>query len=267
MTELPMPALELCDFDGIPVWTDETLFSACDVRVAFAGRTGGISAAPYDGLNLCGYVGDDPTAVASNRVRLLEVLGGADFPLVAPRQIHGTEIIFADGDYPVPSERHEAIEADAVLVASSQLVAQLSFADCLPLILAAPSGSFDVVHAGWRGAFAGIAGKAACALRAAADCDASQMNAYIGPHIRSECFETSVEIAESFAQEYGAEILADARHVDLARVVSTDLVRAGVDAQRIADCRICTMCNSDEYFSYRASGGTCGRNAALAFRR
>ncbi len=267
MIELPMPTLEMRDFDDIPVWTDEALFAACGVRVAFAGRTGGISAAPYDGLNLCGYVGDDPAAVAHNRARLLEVLGAAGFPLVAPRQIHGTEIIFADSGYPAPAERHEAIEADAVMVASSQLAAQLSFADCLPLIVAAPNGAFAVVHAGWRGALAGIANKAARALCAAVGCDAAQINAYIGPHIRSECFETSVEIASSFAQEYGAEILVDARHVDLAGVVSTDLVRVGVDAQRIADCRICTMCNSDEYFSYRASGGTCGRNAALAFRR
>lgn len=292
MIELPTPALEIRDFDGIPVWTDVALFAACGVRVAFAGRNGGISAAPYDELNLCGYVGDDPAAVACNRARLLEVLGAAGYPLVAPRQVHGTEIIFADSGYPAPAERQEAIEADAVMVVSSQLVAQLSFADCLPLILVAPSGAIAVVHAGWRGALAGIASKAARALCAAvdcavadcaavnldaadinaADCDAAdcataQINAYIGPHIRSECFETSVEIAESFAQEYGAEVLADLRHVDLARVVSTDLMRIGVDARRIADCRVCTMCNSDEYFSYRASGGTCGRNAALAFRK
>ena len=94
MIELPMPTLEMRDFDGIPVWTDVALFAACGVRVAFAGRNGGISAAPYDELNLCGYVGDDPTAVARNRARLLEVLGAAGFPLVAPRQIHGLSALF-----------------------------------------------------------------------------------------------------------------------------------------------------------------------------
>ena len=266
MTGLPSPALELRDFDSIPIWTDDALFDACGVRIAFAGRAGGFSAPPFESLNPCGYVGDDPADVARNRAQLLSALGAPDRLLVAPRQVHGTEIIIADGAYPAPDERLEAIEADAVLTAEPHVAAQLSFADCLPLILVAPSGAFAVVHAGWRGALAGIAGKAAHALCAASGYDAVQLNGYIGPHIHAECFETSAEIATRFADKYGTETLTDARHVDLARVVAVDLLRAGADVQRIADCRICTVCNSDRYFSYRASGGTCGRNAALAVR-
>jgi copper oxidase (laccase) domain-containing protein len=37
-------------------------------------RTGGVSAAPYDSLNLGTHVGDDPTAVAENRRRIREFL-------------------------------------------------------------------------------------------------------------------------------------------------------------------------------------------------
>lgn len=266
MTGLPMPKLELRDFGGIPIWTDDALFAACGVRIAFTGRAGGFSAPPYDSLNPCGYVGDDPADVAHNRAQLLAALGAGDCSRVAPRQVHGTEVIVADGEYPSPGERSEVIEADAVVTLESRMAVQLSFADCLPLVLTAPSGAFAVVHAGWRGAFAGIAGKAARALCAAAGCEPGQLNAHIGPHIHPECFETSAEIAASFAEEYGAEVLMDARHIDLARAVGVDLSRAGADVQRIADCRICTVCNSDRYFSYRASGGTCGRNAALAVR-
>ena len=267
MAGLPMPTLEIRDFDGIPVWTDDALFAACGVRIAFTGRAGGFSASPYDSLNLCGYVGDDPADVARNRSQLLAALGAADCSLIAPLQVHGTEVIVADNAYPTPSEWSEALEADAVVTAEPHIAVRLSFADCLPLILAAPSGAFAVVHAGWRGALAGIAGKAVRTLCGVAGCEPDQLNAYIGPHIHPECFETSIDIAASFAEEYGAEVLMDARHVDLARVVGVDLSRAGADEQqRIADCRICTVCNSDEYFSYRASGGICGRNAALAVR-
>ena len=44
---------------------------AAGVGAIFTSRSGGVSAAPYDTLNLSGAVGDDPDAVARNR-RLLD---------------------------------------------------------------------------------------------------------------------------------------------------------------------------------------------------
>ena len=192
--------------------------------------------------------------------------GGATCELVVPKQVHGTEVLVADASHPIEGERQDIVEVDAVVTAQAELAVQLSFADCLSLILVAPSGAFAVAHAGWRGALAGIAGKAARALSQVGGCDPAGINAYIGPHIHSECFETGADVAASFAAEYGEDALADSRHVDLSRAVTVDLMRAGVPASRIADCGICTVCRSDEYFSYRASGGTCGRHGAIAFR-
>lgn len=266
MAVLPDPDLMLRDFDGIPVWTDERLFEACGVRIAFTTRAGGASADPYRSLNLGGHVGDDRSCVVRNRELLLEALGGAGCVLVVPKQVHGTEILLADGNHPIASERQDIVEVDSVVVVQPGCAVQLSFADCLPVILSAPSGAFAVAHAGWRGALGGIAGKTLKALADASGCEPSDVNAYIGPYIHAECFETSAEIARSFADAYGEDVLADARHVDLARVVTTDLVRAGLRPGAVADCGICTVCHADEYFSYRASGGTCGRIGALAFR-
>ena len=45
------------------------------VRYAFTTRAGGVSASPYDTLNLSLDVGDDPAAVASNRRLVLDRLG------------------------------------------------------------------------------------------------------------------------------------------------------------------------------------------------
>ncbi|HEV7717006.1 MAG TPA: laccase domain-containing protein, partial [Steroidobacteraceae bacterium] len=44
------------------------------VRAAMTLRTGGVSAFPYDSLNLGTHVGDDPAAVAENRRRVREAL-------------------------------------------------------------------------------------------------------------------------------------------------------------------------------------------------
>ena len=45
-----------------------------------------------------------------------------------------------------------------------------------------------------------------------------------------------------------------------------DLSRAGLDLDRVADIDICTVCNTERFFSYRAEGGDTGRHGAFAIR-
>ena len=250
--------------------TDEALFAACGVRVAFMGRAGGVSTGEYASLNTASHVGDDMACVQRNRAIVMETIGCADAPLIVPNQVHGTNVVCVDGMGDVPRVADEAAAgADAVVIRSPGVGTLLNYADCLPLVIVAPSGEFAVVHAGWRSALAGIAGKAA---RTLAKCEKgtvpfSHFNAYIGPHIRSECFEVGENIAGQFADTFGSDVLADSGHVSLARAVAVDLARVGMVEGRIVDAGICTACNSDRYFSYRASGGTCGRHAAVAIRK
>ena len=48
------------------------------VTLAFTGRCGGVSEAPFDSLNLGTHVGDDPASVAENRRRVLAAMGGEE---------------------------------------------------------------------------------------------------------------------------------------------------------------------------------------------
>lgn len=277
--ELPPPFLGQVSVAGIDLLTDEGLFAACGVRIAFSGRAGGVSEAPYASLNTADHVGDDLERVLRNRMLLLEALGCAGVPFVAPNQVHGTDIVkvSAAGDVPRACEE-AAAGADAVLVEASGVGALMNFADCPSLVIVAPSGRFVVAHAGWRGALAGVVGVAVRALVegepgadaagaagvAGADV-AAGFNAYIGPHIHAECFEVGPEVADQFVERFGADVVERERHVSLARAVEIDLVRAGLDAGRIVDTGICTACSTDRYFSYRAEGTT-GRHAAFAIR-
>ena len=267
--EFPKPQLNALPLGAhsVSALSDEALFAACGVRIAFTGRAGGVSEGPYASLNTADHVGDDLECVLRNRAIVLGALGAPDAPLVVLNQVHGVEIVRVHDVADAPAVANQAKEgADAIVVEVPGVATLLSFADCLPLIIVAPDGRFAVVHVGWRGALVGIVGKA---VRALAEGDenaaaATGFNAYIGPHIRSECFETSEDIAQQFADVYGTDVLADSRRVSLARAVTADLVRAGMSPDRIADAGVCTMCDSDRYFSYRASGGTCGRHAAAA---
>ena len=266
---LPLPqldALPLGAHRALWVLSDERLFAQTGVRIAFTNREGGVSVGPYASLNCGAYVEDDPHAVARNRQIVLDALGASEVPLIVPNQVHGTNVVYVSQGNDEEAQREAAEGADALVVTASEVAALFLFADCLPLIVVAPSGAFAVGHAGWRGAVAHIASKTAFELAARTGEDAAQFNAYIGPHIRSECFEAGAEVVERFVTEFNASVVEGERHVSLARAVACDLVAAGLLLERIADCGMCTKCNSDLYFSYRATQGRCGRHSAVVVR-
>ena len=270
IASLPTPRLALRDEAGLSLLTDEALFAACGVRAAFSSRHGGTSTGEYASLNLGSRVGDDIDAVHANRRRLVRALGGGDIPIVVPNQVHKTDLLVVCDSEPetVRALREQATDgADGVVVGASHVAALLCFADCVPVIIVSPTGRFAVAHAGWRGALARISSKAACVLEEldAGAAHAGDYNAYIGPCIRSECFECGADVRDAFAVEFGSICVPDSLHVDLPAAVASDLADAGLAPERICDAGICTMCHANDWFSYRASGGVCGRHGAVAF--
>lgn len=269
---LPMPALVEAThpYDGhaITVLTDEALMLACGVRIAFTTRGGGVSAAPYASLNLGDHVHDELVSVKENRRLLMGALGVSSqdaMQLIVPNQVHG-DVVLSVGEDAAATRTAAREGADGIVCAKAGVPVLLCFADCLPVVLVAPSGAFAVAHAGWRGAIADIPGKALRHLAAEASCNPSECNAYIGPHIGACCYETSQEILDRFVARYGDTCDAGARHLDLSAAVTASLVESGATMSRIYDTMLCTSCNNDRFFSYRADGGTTGRHAAFAYR-
>lgn len=268
---LPRPRLAESLFcaDGvpIPVLTDEALFDACATRIAFTSRQGGVSGMPFDALNLSYAVGDSEEAVDANRRALLAAMGRPDFceRIVSPVQVHGSA--FYDLVDPDDACHPGSCEADGVLCTLPDVPVLLCFADCVPVILVAPGGSFAVAHSGWRGSIAGIAGLALGRLVSAVGCAPGEVNCYIGPHIGSCCYEVADELVGRFVAEFGQACDAGACHLDLSAAVRQSLVRAGAMPDRITDAGICTSCHHDRYYSYRVAGGVTGRHGAFCMRK
>lgn len=278
--ELPLPQLvkgrfAYTDAQGAPAgaieaYTDPALFKTTGVRIAFTLRHGGASKPPYDSLNLGTHVKDDPAAVAENRRRVLSAFATPQAPLLVPNQVHGSHVQVVDSVAPesVASTReHIAKGADALVVRPADTAALLCYADCTPLILVAPRGTFAVVHAGWRGVDNGIAVKALERLLEQDGADtAAGVNVYRGPYIHAECFETGPDVYNRFIGQFGSVAAYDETHIDMGACLDKALVAAGVEARRIADVNCCTVCDNRNWFSYRAQGGVCGRHGAFAVR-
>ncbi len=256
--------------NGVAFWRDDELLASSGITVAFSERVGGASAPPFASLNLGSHVGDDPAAVEENRSRLLAALDFGEMRgrLTCAQQVHGSRIervgssLVGAGGSALPGARLPVADADALLTTLTDTPLMLLFADCVPIILVRPSvPAISVVHAGWRGALAGIAGEAARVLSAIEGDD--DIVAYIGPHIGPCCYQVSDERVSQFSNTFVTLAPADGR-LDLAAAVAEDLVRAGVPMERQKRHGMCTADNIDRFFSYRAENGLTGRHCAVA---
>lgn len=241
------------------------------VHFLFTGRGGGVSAAPYDTLNLGGTVGDDPAAVAENRRLTARACGLADGRLAWMRQVHGVAVRYAG----VGSPGHEAVgsgefraagqplpEADASFTNVPGLGLGVLVADCAPVLLADPEARIvGVAHAGREGMAAGVVTELLSAM-SAAGADPARMHAVIGPHICGGCYEVPAELQDRIAgkvPESGCVTRKGTPGVDVGAGVEAQLARAGVAA--VASDPRCTA-ETPSLYSYRRDGRT-GRLAGL----
>jgi len=224
---------------------------------AFTTRTGGVSAAPFDSLNLSEGVGDDPHAVRLNRSRVLGALGVAPEEVAYATQVHGANCL-------VPPGPGWAGTADALATRNEALVLAVGTADCLGVLLwDATRPVIAAVHAGWRGTLAGVVPRAVDALTALGSA-APDLRAALGPRIGACCFEVSGDVAERFPEEDRAHA-AGRTTVDLAGAVARQLRAAGLaessirDVARDSGLDACTAHDAARWFSHRRDRGRTGR--------
>lgn len=242
--------MEWRDREGVR-WLEAELPGA---RAAFSTRIGGVSAAPYDALNIGILTGDEPDRVTENRHRLAASLERNPAGVVMGRQVHGNDLRLHE-DRQQPRVFADAVrspdEVDAQITSNPDLTPLVLVADCLPVAMVGPSG-VAMVHCGWRGLAAGIVAEAAAAVEAEA--------AAVGPGIGPCCYEVGDEVLGAFSDLDG---VARGRMLDLTAVATALLERAGVTA--IESSGLCTSCNAELFYSHRRDGERTGRQAGLVW--
>jgi YfiH family protein len=251
------------------VWYEFEELEERGVPHAFLTRLGGVSAPPFDTLNLGHTVGDDPAAVEKNHDRVFTALEISREQVVSPFQVHGTQV------RPVSQAHGGSVQyaIDGLLTATPSVALLLRFADCVPILLFDPTHrAIAVVHSGWKGTAGNIAAVAVEALVRYAESRPEELWAGIGPAIGPCCYEVGQEMAKTASQigPEGARALQQREgarrpgglYLDLPGLVQAQLAAAGV--KQITMSGICTACQTDEWFSHRAENGRTGRFGALA---
>ena len=255
-------SLEWAERDGVG-WL---AWQGPGVYAAFPVRHGGVSAAPFASLNLGLSVADLPANVLENRRRFCAALGMPPEQLVVPGQVHGTALAWVDESHAGRGafDRETVVhDRDGLLTATPGLGLAVSYADCVPVVLAAstPDGpALAVVHGGWRGMLDGIVGQAAAALARTG----RLTGAVVGPSIGPCCFAVDDQLRVRFAERFPGS--AGESTVDLWACARDQLTDAGVPAEAVTVSGLCTSCDA-RFFSHRRDHGATGRHVAIAWRQ
>ncbi len=225
-------------------------------------RAGGFSRGPFATLNLGLSVGDDPVTVRANRERFAASFGLPLERVMRLDQVHGAAVRVAGVD-PIGAE------GDAVISDDPAWLLVVSAADCLPVLLHDPvTGAVAAVHAGWRGAVAGVVPATVAALGERFGSAAADLHAWFGAAIRGPRYQVGPEVAAAFerAEAPVAALWTDPDEpgryrADVATLARAQLLRAGLASAHVQDAGVCTSADP-RCFSHRRDAGRTGRHWA-----
>ncbi len=250
------------------------------VRAVFTTRQGGVSAPPFDSLNLGDHVRDDPGAVAANRACLARALDGARPVFLS--QVHGTRVATLSAATP------DGTQADGCVAAQGGLACTIMVADCLPVLLAHRCGTVvAAAHAGWRGLAGGVLEATLHGLVKAVqarqpDLDeaavARETLAWLGPCIGPQAFEVGPEVRAAFV---GAAPEARAHFAPHGKATDGEGGKYLADLPGLARQRLralglrsihgndgsppwCTVAQASRFFSHRRDAAVLGSTGRMA---
>ena len=244
------------------------------VQAVCTTRAGGVSAAPYDSLNLGDHVGDFFAQVATNRAIFQQAIGAQPVFL---NQVHGTDVLLLNAATP-----HASV-ADACLTDQPGVACTIMVADCLPVLFTTLDGRcVAAAHAGWRGLAGqdgvGVLEQTCQHFSALARINkayvATEIIAWLGPCIGPQAFEVGDEVraaflvhdaqaAQMFQPRPGGKWLANLAGLARQRLAALGITRIfGNDGSD----PWCTVTQPSRFFSHRRDRVS-GRFAVSIWRK
>jgi copper oxidase (laccase) domain-containing protein len=163
-------------------------------------------------------------------------IGIGDWPLLSAQQIHGDKIAIVDRSI---DRETEFAGCDALITNQRRIALGIHVADCCAVYVVDPkTPAIGLVHSGKKGTERAIVSNAIRQMREQFGTDPADLIVQLSPCIRPPHYEI----------DFAAQIVEQCR-------------AAGV--KNIHDSGVCTACDIERYYSYRAEKGKTGRMLAL----
>lgn len=206
--------------------------------------------------------------------------------IVKPHQTHTDKIEV------VQNGKERFNEVDGLITEQKSITLCTTSADCTALLFYDPvKHVIGDVHSGWRGTVQKIGKRAVEKMIEQYECKPEDIICAICPHIRKCHFEVGEDVAKLFYDTFSymddiEKIIMKAEHsknvdkrvsvleqeqeekeskyyVDTTMINYKMLQDAGLKEENIIDSGICTVCEKENFHSYRADKEESGRNGAM----
>jgi len=165
-------------------------------------------------------------------------IGVGDWPLFTAQQIHGDKIAVVDSCSDGSVSR-EFSRSDGIITNQRGIVLGVYVADCCAVYIVDPkTPAIGLVHSGRRGTEVGVGTNAIRQMIDRFGSDPADLIVQLSPCIRPPHYEV----------DFVAEIVQQCRNLAV---------------KEIHDSGVCTACDLNRYYSYRAEKGKTGRMLAL----
>jgi YfiH family protein len=179
--------------------------------------------------------------------------------MLSVKQVHGTDALVVDRA--LTSTDQFVGGWDALITDQPGVTVAVRTADCVPILVHDPKRRVvAAIHAGWRGAVAGILPKTLALLRSCFGSRPEQVRISIGPSVGVCCYEVDEPVLDRLRQgflDWGKVVQyrnGGKVNLDLKSLVKEQALAHGVNTQAVTTVNLCTMCHEDMFFSYRREG-------------
>ena len=179
--------------------------------------------------------------------------------MLSVKQVHGTDALVVDQ----PIGQGESFDGgwDALITNQPGVMVTVQTADCVPVLLHDPvQRVVAAVHAGWRGAVAGIVPKTVALLVKRFGASVERLRMAIGPSAGLCCYEVDEPVLSRLRAVFPSwrdvvePVGSERARLDLRAFVRRQGLAGGLQAERIVMVNACTICHPDLFFSYRREG-------------
>lgn len=242
------------------------------IKHCFSTKYGGVSSGVYKSMNLA-FREDEKSNVIKNFEIICSSIGIDYKTTVFSSQTHDDKIYkVTKNDIGKGLINESDIYGYDALITNEKNIALVTFyADCVPIFLVDPIKKvIGMAHSGWRGTVKEIGAKTVLEMTKEYNCNVKDMLVGIAPSIKKCCFQVGEEVVKQFndtldfAYKYICEDEEkDKYKIDLQGIIIESLKKIGISNKNIENSNICTVCNSDMFFSHRVMGDKRGSLAGI----
>ncbi len=264
--------MKLNEKDDLKYYTFYNIEKTNIVKHCFSTKFGGVSSGVYKSMNLS-FRGDIKENVIQNYKIICSTIGLDYKNTVFSSQIHKDKV------YKVTKndigkgllKQSDIYGYDALITNEKDIVLVTFYADCVSIFIVDPiNKAIGIAHSGWKGTVKEIGAKTIKQMEIEYGSNPKDLIIGIGPSIEKCCFQVGKEVVNIFKEEIPFsksyiynDIIEDKYKIDLQGIIKQTLINSGVLSKNIELSKLCTMCNSDTFFSHRVMGNERGSLAGI----